>query len=214
MFGCYLHLFKKIWASVTVECFSNIPTSPSPVRYLLSMRTFPKLILTVLLLASASINGWGQTSKKYLYRIEDTATGEYGYVNAKGDTIIAIGKYDMCFTEKFYNFAIVIARGKGLVGIDRNENVLFSVFIVDNGPDYPSNGLFRIIQNGKIGYANLKGQIVIAPQFDCAYPFKNGKAQVGKGCQTKADGEHHYWTGGQWYTINKKGNAVETKDSG
>jgi hypothetical protein len=177
------------------------------------MLTFLKLIITVLLFAFGSINGWSQTSKKCLYRIEDKATGEDGYISAKGDTIIPIGKYDMCFTEKFDNFAIVIASGKGLVGIDRNENILFNVYIVDNGPDYPSNGLFRIVQNGKIGYANLKGQIVIPPQFDCAYPFKGGKAQVGKGCQTKADGEHYYWKGGQLYTINKRGNAVEPKNS-
>jgi hypothetical protein len=124
------------------------------------MRTYPKLILTVLLLASASINVWSQSSKKALYRIKDTATGDYGYVNAKGDTIIPIGKYDMCFTEQFYKFAIVIAKGKGLVGIDQNENILFNVYIVDNGPDYPCNGLFRIVQNGKIGFANLKGKLL------------------------------------------------------
>jgi hypothetical protein len=177
------------------------------------MRIFFKVIITVLLLAFTAIDSSCQTSKKYLYRIANTTTGEYGYINAKGDTIIPVGKYDMCFTEKFDKLAIVIAKGQGLVGINRNENILFNVYIVDNGPDYPSNELFRIVQNGKIGYANLKGQIIIAPQFDCAYPFKKGKAEVGKGCETKADGEHHYWTGGQWYTINKKGNAVQANDS-
>ena len=59
------------------------------------MRTFPKLIITVWLLAFTAIDGSCQSLKKYLYRIADTTTGEYGYVNAKGDTIIPVGKYDM-----------------------------------------------------------------------------------------------------------------------
>ncbi|MGZ3848664.1 MAG: WG repeat-containing protein [Flavisolibacter sp.] len=143
----------------------------------------------------------------------DTTHGEYGYVNAKGDTAIQLGKYPMCYTDKFDKFAIVSTKDKGLVGIDRNENVVFNVYVFDNGPDYPSNGLFRIIKDGKIGYANLNGQIVIQPQFDCAYPFKNGKAKVGKGCKEKTDGEHRWWTEGNWYTIDKKGKVVKTNYS-
>jgi len=59
----------------------------------------------------------------------------------------------------------------------------------------------------------MKGQIVIAAKYDCAYPFKKGRAEVGIGWQTKADGEYHYWVGGQWCTINKKGQVVKTNDS-
>ena len=177
------------------------------------MHTFLKLILTGLFFSTAVFSVRCQTLKKPLYRIEDNDTGRYGYANAKGDTIIPFGKYDMCFTERFDQFAIVLLKGKGLVGIDRSENILFNVYIMDNGPDYPSDGLFRIVQNGKIGYANLKGQIVIAAKYDCAYPFKKGKAEVGTGCQTKADGEYHYWAGGNWWTINKKGQIVKTSDS-
>jgi hypothetical protein len=177
------------------------------------MLTFLKLILTGLFFSTAVSSVWCQTPRKPLHRIEDKTTGMYGYANAKGDTIIPLGKYDMCFTERFDQFAIVLLKGKGLVGIDRNENVLFNVYIMDNGPDYPSDGLFRIVQNGKVGYANLKGQIVIAPKYDCAYPFKKGKAEVGTGCQTKADGEYHYWVGGRWTTINKSGKVVKSHDS-
>jgi hypothetical protein len=114
----------------------------------------------------------------------------------------------MCFTDRFHNFAIVSSKEKGLVGIDRNEHVLFNIFVFDNGPDYPSNGLFRIVKDGKIGYANMNGDVVIPPQYDCAYPFEKGKAQVGKGCDTKSEGEHQLWTGGKWFTIDKKGRVV------
>ncbi len=137
---------------------------------------FISLIFTIACLPG---NSFGQSAKDYLRLIVDTTNDRHGYVNAKGDKMIPFGKYDMCFTGRFYNFAIVICAHEGLVGIDRNENVLFNVFVFDNGPDYPSDGLFRIIKDEKIGYANLEGQIVIPPQFDYAYPFKNGKAQGG-----------------------------------
>jgi hypothetical protein len=173
------------------------------------MRTSLKLILTGLFFLTTATIGWCQIHQTTLHIIEDKTTFKYGYVNAKGDTLIPPGKYEMCFTEQFDQLAIVLVKGKGIVGIDRNENILFKVYIFDNGPDYPSDGLFRIVKNGKIGYANLKGQTVITPKYDCAYPFKKGKAEVGIGCQTKSDGEYHYWVEGHWYTINKRGQVVK-----
>ena len=67
-----------------------------------------------------------------------------GYVNIKGEVIIPFGKYPVCFTDTLKNFAVVYAKGKGFIGIDRNENILFNVYEIDNGPDYPSEGAFRI----------------------------------------------------------------------
>jgi hypothetical protein len=145
-----------------------------------------------------------------LHRIIDTTKDEYGYINYQGDTVIPMGKYLFCFTEKFDNFAIVSTYHDGIIGIDRNEKILFNVYVFDNGPDYPSNGLFRIIKNGKIGYADERGNVVIEPQFDCAYPFRKGKAKVGKGCGKQTDGEHSWWTGGNWFTINKKGRIIKS----
>lgn len=170
---------------------------------------FFSFIFSAVILVFTISNAFGQTSKDYLRLIVDTTKDAYAYVNTKGDTVIPFGKYLMCYTDTFDKFAIVGSKDNGLVGIDRNEKVLFNVYVFDNGPDYPSDGLFRIVKDGKIGYANLNGQIVIPPQFDCAYPFKKGKAKVGNGCKTQSDGEHHYWTGGQWYIINKKGVIVK-----
>ena len=177
------------------------------------MRLILKLIFLILPLSIVTSNAIGQSSNNYLRCVVDTTNDEYAYVNKKGDTIIPFGKYLMCYTDKFDNFAIVSSKDKGLIGIDRNENVLFNVYVFDNGPDYPSNGLFRIVKDGKIGYADLNGKIVIQPQFDCAYPFKNGKAKVGKGCKEQTDGEHRWWTEGNWYTINKKGKVIKTNYS-
>lgn len=134
---------------------------------------------------------------------------ESGYVNSKGDTVIAVGKYHYCYTDTLKYYAIVLKKGGGCIAIDKKDNELFEVFWYDNGPDYVEEGLFRIKKNGEIGYANIKGQIVIKPQFSCAFPFKNGKAKVSKNCSIVSDGEYKKWVSNKWYYIDKTGKKVE-----
>ena len=133
---------------------------------------------------------------------------ESGYVNISGDTIIALGKYFYCYTDTLKDFAIVLKKDGSCVAIDKNDRELFNVFWVDNGPDYIREGLFRIIKNGKIGYANTKGEIVIEPQYDCAFPFKKGKAKVSYSCRTIMSGEHKKWESLHWFYIDKKGRKI------
>lgn len=55
----------------------------------------------------------------------------------------------------------------------------FYVFKYDNGPDYPQEGLFRIInEDGLIGFADTLGKVIIPPTYIFAFPFENGKAKV------------------------------------
>jgi hypothetical protein len=120
--------------------------------------------------------------------------------------MIPLGKYEFCFTDTFRNYAIVLDSGKGFVAIDRQYHVLYNVYVFDNGPDYPSEGLFRITTGGKIGYAYAAtGKIAIKPQFACAWPFENGMAKVSRNCETLPEGEHHIWISDQWFYINKTG---------
>jgi hypothetical protein len=92
------------------------------------------------------------------------------------------------------------------VVVDEQKTVLYDVFPFDNGPDTPSEGLYRIVKDGKIGYVDAAtNAIVIAPQYDCAYPFENGKAKVSTNCQTSKDGDHSVWTSDDWQFIDKKG---------
>jgi hypothetical protein len=138
--------------------------------------------------------------------------GEYGYVNSKGNVIIPLGKYPMCFTDTFKNFAIVLKSGSGFVVIDRAENVKYNVYTFDNGPDYISEGLFRIEENGKIGYAASDFSVKIKPQYGCAFPFKNGIAKVSYDCKTETDPqthEYHTWISKGWFYINKQGHRVK-----
>lgn len=86
-----------------------------------------------------------------------------------------------------------------------------SYFIYDNGPDYVENGMQRIIKGEKIGYINARsGRITVAPQYKCAEPFKNGRAEVSYNCTISAkDSEgHSSWCGGEWFFIDKKGRRL------
>lgn len=97
--------------------------------------------------------------------------------------------------------------GKWVI-INRKKQTLYEVFPYDNGPDNPSEGLIRVVKNGKIGYADAKTYaIVIAPQFDCAYPFENGKAKVSNECQTVKEGEHSIWKSDVWKYVDKQGKS-------
>lgn len=101
--------------------------------------------------------------------------------------------------------AVVYKEGKGFMAMDKNGNELFEIFTFDNGPDYTSEGFFRIIKNGKIGYADEMGNIAIEPQFKVALPFQNGMAAFCEGCSEVAKGEHKIWSGGKWGFINLDG---------
>jgi hypothetical protein len=138
---------------------------------------------------------------------EDLDTDQSGYLTTTGETAIPLGKYEMCHTDTFRTHAIVLTKNDfKWVVIDREEKVLYEVFPFDNGPDYPSDGLFRIVKDGKIGYADAATfDIVIQPQFDCAFPFENGKAKVSNNCQTTTEGEYTSWISDDWQYVDKKG---------
>ena len=145
-------------------------------------------------------------NEDFLILFVDSTDDKCGYKNLQGDVIIPLGKYNMCFTDTFKSYAIVTSLDHGMIAIDRKENTLYRVFPFDNGPDYPSEGLFRIIINNKIGYADYNtGEIVIKPQFDCAWPFEKGVAKVSNDCVTKSEGEHSTWISDKWFYIDKIG---------
>ncbi len=169
--------------------------------------------IIILLLAFAACNDAGQTKQQGTEPLilgEDPATGQSGYLTSTGEVAIPFDKYEMCLTDTFRTHAIVLTKNDfKWVVIDRQEKVLYEVFPFDNGPDFPSEGLFRMVKNGKIGYADAATfDIVIQPQFDCAFPFENGKARVSNDCQTTTDGEHATWTSDKWQFVDEKGNKL------
>lgn len=134
------------------------------------------------------------------------------YKNKKGAVLFDKNTFEMCFTKEFVNYAHVIDRemyGRNMVAINRKKEVVFETYLYKGKPDKLSDGLMRIIRNGKIGYADKTGKIVIPAQFTCAHPFKKGVARVAYACK---EGEKMTAPSGtqknSWLSIDKKGGKV------
>ncbi|WP_158500294.1 WG repeat-containing protein [Sphingobacterium sp. ML3W] len=184
----------------------------------------------VLLLIFIFINNFsfGQKAKDYLISYTDTTTAKelIGYKDPSGNIIIK-AQYTHVYTDTLYKMAIVLKDGEW-IGIDRSENVILKPFIYDNGPDYLEEGLFRFVDNDKIGFATIDGEIVIAAKYDFVTPFENGVSKFTIGGYKKYDkgGEHWHWSDGYesgfvnhagqefWEATALKGNKREawTKD--
>lgn len=136
-----------------------------------------------------------------------------GYADTNGNIIIPLGKYKFCYSEEFDKIAFVgSVDRKGIYAIDRNENVLFQVYITDNQPDPIKENTFRIENNGKIGFANTHGDVIIPPQFDAAWPFEEGFAGIGFGGTHKQIGDHKTYVSGKWKFINKHGIPIHEEE--
>lgn len=169
------------------------------------------LIFTLPLLTLSPFHAqFSAPQNDYLLLITDTITDQSAYIDHKGDTIIPLGKYMYCFTDTFRTYAIVLIEPKGFFAIDRNEKVMFEVYNYDNGPDYVEEGTFRMIENGKIGFADAAtGKILIKPIYECAYPFENGKAKVSVKCKQTPENEMIKWESENWIYINRKGKVLK-----
>jgi hypothetical protein len=117
------------------------------------------------------------------YRFEDPATGLVGFKNGAGTIVI---KPQFRYAYEFGPGGISAAvDGTTFVFIDKSGKVIAKAYAFDNGPDYFQEGVARIVDaKGKVGFIDTKGKIVIAPQYDDAASFCNGKAEVAVGAKT------------------------------
>ncbi|WP_338236441.1 WG repeat-containing protein [Persicobacter diffluens] len=159
-------------------------------------------------------------TNRLLIAVTDEEFLQYGarvaYISIKGDTIIPFDKYAYLGTDTLRHYANVIKLRKDnsygrWVAIDGHQNTLYDIVPFDNGPDYFHEGLVRAKRNGKVGYANEFGQIVIPCEYDFAWWFDQGKAEVtfnAKVIRDKYD-EHTIIESDEWFYIDKSGNKVK-----
>lgn len=185
------------------------------------------LFVTIIIVVVSIFGSCGQTDKKgsskyynltelnpkdTLFRIHNEEVYEMGvkcgYINQKGDTVIPIGKYKYCYFDTVTTYAIVGDTSE-FYAVDQKENRLYEIYWFDNGPDYTKDGLFRIKRNGKIGYANKVGKVIIEPQYSCADSFFDGRARVTFSCKLQKDGEHPIMKSDNWFYIDKLGKRLK-----
>ena len=160
----------------------------------------------------------------------DTIDGEILYGFKKAENIQIKAKYLATYTDEFCHMALVLASEKGWVGIDKNDQIVLVPFMYDNGPDYLQEGLFRFLENNKMGFADSTGKKEIPAQFDFVTPFSNGYAlyyiggeKIYQNGKTEAQimeegtadfGDLHWSWGGEVIEkgyINKKGEKFKDK---
>lgn len=117
---------------------------------------------------------------------------KWGYINKKGKWVIK-----PAFSSA-YNFSDGFAEvfKKATADSKWDTNHLINKkgkVIAETGNNF-SDGLNVVMKNGKYGYINTKGKVVIACKYENALSFSNGVAMVEKD--------------GKWGLINKKGKTV------
>ena len=109
-----------------------------------------------------------------------------------------------------FGLAVVYSRQEGWMYVNRKGRVVVSgVAAVDNWADGFHDGLVRIIKNGKYGFANQRGTVVISPVYDGALNFENRIAEVCRGCGCDDHhAEHCTLVGGEWFRIDTHGRVL------
>jgi hypothetical protein len=145
-----------------------------------------------------------EQGKHQIYPFEDDA--KWGYKNEAGKMVID-SKYLLANEFNTYGIASVLDES-GWAYIDKEGKIIMRPFIIDNGPDYWSDGVARFIEGGKIGFMDEKGIKVVKATLDFALPFSEGLAAFCTGCNQVQKGEYHQIEGGKWGYINKTGEIV------
>lgn len=158
-----------------------------------------------------------QDSSQYLFPVSKDSLIRYdtdiAFLNQNKDTVIQFGLHKLYF-EKFdtlYNY-IIVESNTGFVGLNLKGEIIFDAYTYgDFQLDDYSDGLCRIHRNGKIGYINKVGEIVIPCIYECADYFENGKARVALKCvhlANKITGDFEKNISDEWFYINKKGERI------
>jgi rRNA maturation protein Nop10 len=133
--------------------------------------------------------------------------GLWGYRDAHG-TVVIPARY--LVADPFSPEGIAaVADEKEWAIIDRTGKVLVHPFLFDNGPDEFHQRLARCVEDGKFGFFDKHGRIVIPPRFSYADPFSGGRAHVCFDCVKVSDGEHSRYEGKRWGWIDRKGREVK-----
>ena len=141
------------------------------------------------------------------YNLEE----ELYFTNQCGYPVIAEGKYIATTSDTIRHLGFVFDTSGRWLGINFADSVLFEVYNFDNGPDYVEEGLFRIVKDSLIGYADEQGNVVIEPQFRCAWPFEGDAAQVSMDCKISTEFEMTKWESENWFYIDKTGTVIKTE---
>lgn len=85
------------------------------------------------------------------------------------------------------------------------------VMTFENWADEFHDNRARSEADGKIGYVDHRLRLVLPRFYDGAFPFDRGRALVCFGCTRQSDGEHSFYTGGEWTCIDPRGRELQPR---
>ena len=136
----------------------------------------------------------------------------FKYIGLK-DSVIVLSKNVSKYLEIGLDTANTTLIGPEVFKLKHISQTDFKPFQIDNGDDYEKCGRYRIVdKNGKFGFANKDGYVVLEPKFAFAFPYEHGMAKVtDKGVLKEvkgSNGEYHYLESDDWYYINMSGDSL------
>lgn len=104
--------------------------------------------------------------------------GRYGLCDYKGNSIVDCLYDDFPYFKDGYTLLIQDGVVKGNVSISGKVNRFDTDYLVDMNYPYYSEGLLAVKSNGRWGYVDSEGNVVIVCKFRNALPFMKGLASV------------------------------------
>ncbi len=141
----------------------------------------------------------------------------FTYIGMK-DTVLVLSNNTPSYLEIGLDTANTTLIDPDIVLLKHISETEFKPFQFDNGDDYVKCDRYRIVdKDGRIGYANGNGYVIIEPRYAFGYPYEKGMAKVtDKGVWREVEGskgEYHYWDSDEWYYINLAGDSLSSVES-
>lgn len=129
-----------------------------------------------------------------------------GYKDEKNKVIIKPEfDYAMEFSEN--GIAAVVINSEWWY-INVKGEKLIQPMVVENGPDYFSEGWARFVKDGKIGFFDEDCKIKLITKYEYVNPFSSGLAAVNIGGEFEQVDEYQLRKGGAWGYINTSGELI------
>ncbi|MGB0524791.1 MAG: WG repeat-containing protein, partial [Flammeovirgaceae bacterium] len=110
-------------------------------------------------------------SNPHLFRLKKE--GKWGILQSNGEWYL---EPNYKYLDDFENKFVIAHAADGVVLLDSTKTMISEYF--ESSRFSISEGMVAMKRDGKWGYINLKGELVVKPQFDEAYDFIDGYAAV------------------------------------
>lgn len=175
----------------------------------------PLVAALALLLSAKTVLSQSNRHSRCAVEDIDTPTVPKCVIQSRDGALFIPKHYWMHPSFNQFGLAPFTIESFGRVYVDRTGRVVIrDVAFMDNAPDEFHHGLVRIERDGKWGYADPSGRIVVPVKYSCALNYKDQYSDIGPlvcvGCSVEQQGEYRACLGGKWYVADAQGKLTPT----